>query len=137
MTTQSPGALGFGQCWGTPSGSDLSMPSYMASGITVVAEAILRRWQTDRGGLIDDPNYGYNVFDLVNADLSPTAIDYAQQQMAAEAEKDERVQNATVSITLTVAGLLTIVATILTALGPFKLVCAVSATSVSLLLVTP
>ena len=62
----------FGGCWGTPSGLDLSMPSYIASGNQAVVEAILRRWTTTRGQLIDDPNYGFNVYDLVSDDLGTT-----------------------------------------------------------------
>ena len=135
--SNTPALTSFGTCWGTPNGQALAMPAYMASGNLVVAEAVLRRWTTGRGELIDDPNYGWNVMDLVNDDLGPTDIGYAQQQMAAEAQKDERVRSATVAITLTVAGLLMIVATIVTALGPFRLVVAVTAVDVKLLLVSP
>ena len=132
-----PSAVNFGTCWGTPSGQALSSPSYMASGIQCVAEAILRRWSTSPGQLIDDPNYGYNLTDLVSDDLSPADISYAQQRAGAEAQKDERVLRCTVAMTLTVAGLLTIAAHVLTALGPFKLVVAVSALGVQQLLVSP
>lgn len=137
MTTSNPSAINFGTCWGTPNGDDLSMPSYMASENQVVAEAILRRWSTSPGQLIDDPNYGFNVMDLVNDDLGPKDIAYAQQQLAQECQKDERVRSASVVVTLSVAGLVTIAATVVTAAGPFKLVVEVSAVSVSLLLVSP
>jgi hypothetical protein len=137
MTTRAPAAINFGTCWGTPNGQDLSMPSYMASGNQAVAEAILRRWTTSAGQLIDDPNYGFNVMDLVSADLGKKDIAYAQQQLAQECEKDERVRSASVVVALTAAGLLTITAKITTALGPFQLVAAVSAVSVKLLLVSP
>jgi hypothetical protein len=130
-------ALDFGLSWGTPGGQDLSMPSYMASGVQVVAEAYLRRLCTSRGQLIDDPNYGFNVMDLVSDDLSPRDVSYAQQQIAAEGEKDDRIIRASAVVTLTVAGLLTIAITATTALGPFKLVVAASATSIQLLLVSP
>lgn len=133
----SSNAINFGTCWGTPNGQDLSMPSYMATGNQVVAESILRRWTTSPGELIDDPNYGYNVMDLVSADLGVKDIAYAQQQLAQEAQKDERVLSATVKVVLTAAGFLTITATIVTAAGPFQLVVAVTAVSVSLLLVQP
>ncbi len=113
------------------------MPSYMATGNQVVAEAVLRRWTTGRGELIDDPNYGFNVMDLVSADLSPKDIAYAQQQLAAEAQKDERVRSASVVLTPHADGTLDLTASIVTAAGPFRLVVAVSATSVTLLLVSP
>jgi hypothetical protein len=129
--------INLGTCWGTPSGQDLSMPSYMASGNQCVAEAILRRWGTSPGQLIDDPNYGYNLSDLISDDLSQGDIAYAQQSLAAEAQKDERVLSAKVVLQLTVAGLLTVVATIVTAGGPFQMVVAVSSVTTSLLLVSP
>ena len=113
------------------------MPAYMATGNACVGEAIARRWSTGRGQLIDDPNYGYNLTDLVSDDLSPADILRAQQQAGAEALKDERVLRCSVTLTLTVAGLLTVVAAVTTALGPFQLVLAVSATTTQILLVSP
>jgi phage baseplate assembly protein W len=109
----------------------------MASGTLVVLEAILRRWTTPRGGLIDDPNYGWNVFDLVSDDLGPRDLRIAQQQLAAEATKDERVRRAAVTVTIDVAGLVRIDATITTAEGPFRFVLGVSAVTPLTLLVSP
>lgn len=126
-----------GTCWGTPLGQDLSMPSYMASGQQCVAEAILRRWSTSPGQLIDDPGYGYNLTDLINADLGPNDLAYAQQQLASEAQKDERVLQCNVVLTLTAAGMLICTATITTAGGPFQLVLAVSAVTPLTVLVSP
>ena len=130
----------FGQSWGTPNGQDLSMPSYMATGNRVVAEALLRRFVTTRGTLIDDPNYGFNIYDLISDDLTLQDIQSFQQQLANEAVKDERVFSA--NFTLTIIGeapdvLVTITGTATTANGPFKFVLAASATSVQLLLVSP
>lgn len=130
-------AIDFGSCWGTPNGQDLSSPSYMASGNLVVAEAILRRWTTGQGELIDDPNYGRNLLDLLSRPLKPGEIAYEQQQAAAEAKKDERVKSAQVTLNLSIAGVLMIEATIVTLRGAFRLVASVSAVSVQLLLVSP
>jgi hypothetical protein len=140
MTMQMPGssaASSFGTCWGTPLGQDLSMPSYMASGTQVVVEAILRRWTTTQGQLIDDPTYGQNVYDLVSAALSPRDVAMAQQAFGAEAEKDERVLACAVVITIDVAGNVKLSATVTTAAGPFKLVLSVNAVTLALLLVSP
>lgn len=131
----SPAAINLGTCWSCT--TDLTMPSIMASGNQCVAEAIVRRWSTSQGQLQDDPNYGYNVSDLIGADLSQNDLAYAQQQMAAEAQKDERVLSCAVTLQLTVAGLLTIIALVTTAAGPFQLVVSVSAVTTSLLLVSP
>lgn len=133
MTT----APDFGTCWGTPNGSDLSTPSYMASGNQVVVEAILRRWTTSPGQLIDDPNYGRNVYDLVSAELGRRELAYEGQQFGAEAEKDDRVLSCTVAITIDVAGNVHMEAAVVTAAGPFKLVLSVSAVTIDVLLVQP
>ena len=130
-------AVDLGQAWGTPNGQTLSMPATMSSGFLCVAEAVLRRWSTSRGELIDDPNYGTNVQNSLQDDLSPRDVAYLGQQLAAEAQKDERVLKAVVTVTLTTAGLLTVVGGIQTAAGPFKMVVAVSAVSTTLLLISP
>jgi hypothetical protein len=129
--------IDFGTSWGTPLGQDLSSPSYMASGNLVVFEAVLRRWTTPTGALIDDPNYGYSLIDLVSDDLSPRDLRRAQQRLAAEATKDERVRRCVVVLALSVAGLLSVDATITTANGPFRFVLAVSAVTPLTLLVSP
>jgi hypothetical protein len=134
MTTQAPN---FGQAWGTPLGQDISMPSYMASGNQAVAEAILRRWTTTQGELIDDPNYGRNVYDLIGDDLSPRDLAMQGQQFGAEAEKDPRVTSCRVVITMDAQGNLTFTAAVVTALGPFPLVVSVNAVTLALLLVQP
>ena len=113
------------------------MPAQMSTSFQCVAEAVLRRWSTSRGELIDDPNYGTNVQNSLQDDLSPRDVAYLGQQLAAEAQKDERVLKAVVTVTLTTAGLLTVVGSIQTAAGPFKLVVSVTQLSVQLLLVSP
>lgn len=142
MTTAIPtnlttaAAVNFGQCWGSPLGQDLSMPSYMATGNLAIAEAVLRRWTTTQGQLVDDPSYGENVYDLVSDDLSPRDLAYAQQRFAAEAQKDPRVLRCSVVLAL-VAGVLTLTATIVTAAGTFKLVLPASGVTPQILLVQP
>jgi hypothetical protein len=113
------------------------MPSYMAGGTLVVAEAILRRWTTSPGQLIDDGDYGYSLVDLISQDLSPSDIAYAQTQAGVEAEKDERVLGAVVQLDFSVQGVVSVSAIITTANGPFSLTASVSAIGVSNLLVSP
>ena len=138
MTMINPGSsVDFGTCWGTPGGADVSMPSYMASGNQVVAEAILRRWTTSPGQLIDDPNYGRNIYDLVSADFTPRELAYEGQQFGAEAEKDQRVLSCTVKISIDVAGNVRLESAVVTAAGSFPLVVSVNAVTLALLLVQP
>lgn len=112
----------FGSAWGmTPDCSDLAMPSYMASGLVAVAQAIARRWSTPRGGLISDPTYGENLSDLIGDDLTPAQVAKEQQLLAAQALLDQRVQTAVVTLVLT-NGALTCTGSFTTAAGPFSLV---------------
>jgi hypothetical protein len=120
----------FGQCWSCV--TDLVMPATMATGFRVVAEAIARRWQTARGGLIDDPNYGTPLTDAVNDDMATADLSRLAKSAAAEAEKDERVLSCDVTITL-IAQVLMVVGKVTTAQGPFQLVVSVSQVSVTLL----
>lgn len=127
-------AINLGSCWSCL--DDLVMPSTMASGARCVAEAIVRRWSTSQGQLIDDPNYGFNLIDLVSSSLTPAQLRRAGQQAGAEAQKDERVLSCAATVTLTVAGLINVVGNVTTANGPFKLVVAVTQVTTTLLLVS-
>ena len=126
----------FGVCWGTPNGQRLSMPSYMASGNLVVAEAILRRWSSNPGSCPNDPNYGYNLTGLLSDDLSTADISRAQARASAEAQKDERVLQCQTTVTLTAPGVLTVVGVVTTNSGPFRMVLAVTQLNTTLLQVS-
>lgn len=131
--TTSPQIVNLGTCWGTPNGQDISMPSYMSQGFQCLGEAIARRWGTPRGKCPTDPNYGTNASDMINDDLGPKDLSYWQQQLAAEACKDERCLRCNVTVTLT-AGAAMIAGVVTTAAGPFRLVVAVSSVSTTLIL---
>lgn len=119
-------------------GRDLSCTTDIASdgrtvtGFRLVGEAIYRRWTTPRGRLIGFPNYGFDITQYANADMSPRDIAALCAGMQNEAMKDERVESCSVSATLDSVGVLTITSVLTTGAGPFTLV--VSATSVSVTL---
>lgn len=123
----------FGSCWSCI--DDLVMPSVQVTGFTVVAQAIARRWQTPRGGVIDDPSYGYDLSDFINDDLDKAGLAEIAHYAGAEAEKDERVLSCEVNVTF-ISGFLTVVGKVTTALGPFVLVVSVSQINVALLQVS-
>ncbi len=123
-------SVDFGSAWSCI--SDVVMPATMATGFRCVAEAIARRWQTPRGGLIDDPNYGYDLSDFINADIDLTDLPQIAQSAGAEAEKDERVLSCDVTIQL-IAGVMIVAGPVRTAQGPFQLVVSVSQVTVTLL----
>lgn len=120
----------FGISWSCV--SDLTMPSVMVSGFRVVAEAVLRRWSTPRGGLIEDPTYGYDLTNAIGEDIDAQTLASMSQGAATEAEKDPRVRACFVTLGL-INSVLTVQARIETAEGPFTLVAAVSGITVTLL----
>lgn len=124
----------FGSCWNCI--SDLVIPSNQVTGFTVVAQAIARRWQTPRGALIDDPDYGFDLSDFVNDDLDKATLAGIAHSAANEAEKDERVLTCEVTVTFITGGLLNVIGKVVTTQGPFALVVSVSQVTVSLLQVS-
>jgi hypothetical protein len=90
--------------------------------------ALSRRLTADEGCLEsvgDDPDYGYNLNSLVQADWSPGALAAEGSRIAAEVLKDSRVQSATATATLT-NGSLQITISGTAATGPFGFVANVS-----------
>lgn len=112
---------------------DISPDGAVASGRLALAQALCRRWSTDRGQLIDDPNYGENLTDNINDDMSPADVSKTQAKAAAEALKDERVLSIRSDAELTDEGVLNIEFTVTDAAGPFSLSVAVTDVTVTLL----
>lgn len=113
--------------------SDLDPSMAEVSGRLLLAQACVRRLTTPRGGLIDDPNYGYDVTQFLNDDLNPADLQRIASAIDAELVKDERVLSSTTQITL-ISNVLTIATQMTPSGGPsFSLVLAVSAVTVSLL----
>jgi len=116
---------------------DIASDGRMVTGFRVVGEAIARRWSTPRGRLIAYPNYGFDLTQYVNADMSARDIASLRSAAAAEAEKEGTVDKCTLSAELdTVTGVLTLTAKIDTAKGPFLLVVAASSVTLDLLAIT-
>ena len=93
-------------------------------------------WRGDTshpGRLIGDPNYGYDLTQFVNDDVGPADLARIEANAAAEAKKDERVQDAEVSISVTSAGVMIAKVTLETSDGPFVLVLSVTDVNVEIL----
>lgn len=113
---------------------DLDRDFTLVSGETTLAQALARRLQTPRGGLFYDPDYGYDVRELLLESLTAARISQAQAAISAECVKDERVVTATAAITFNAAEeSLTIEVEIETADGTFDLVLSVDNVTVELL----
>ena len=114
-------------------GPDLTRTMKVTSGRRLVAQNILRRFNTPRGSLPDDPNFGTDMSLFVNDDLGPGDVGRIGSSMQAEALKDARVKSARTTVTLTGDGNFTAVLTLVDAAGSFQLVLGVSAVGVTLL----
>jgi hypothetical protein len=125
----------FGLGWSCT--TELTSPSIMVTGFRIIAEAIIRRWSTPRGGLLEDPSYGYDLTDAIGDDIGPADLARMSQGAAEEAQKDERVRNCYVTMGVLASGdgtgILSVQARVETSAGPFALVAAVSQVTVTLL----
>ena len=91
--------------------------------VTLVAQRIIRRLTTPRGSLAsvgDDPNFGWDIRQLINAKLSPSSISQYQALIQGECLKDEQVSAATVTISGT-DGNISVSVSLTSAVGPFSL----------------
>jgi phage baseplate assembly protein W len=105
------------------------------SGRTCLAQAMARRLSTPRGRLIYDPNYGYDLTGEINDDVTPRDIARITANVNTECLKDERV--VATNVTATFANSILVVTIVLTdGQGPFTLVLAVTAVTVTLLQVS-
>lgn len=116
--------------------TDLSGDGRTVTGRRLLAEAVARRWITPRGRLLSDPNYGFDITERVNDDMSARDLASMRAGMQAEALKDERIRGCEVTVILNVVGVLTITAIITDADGPFRLVLEASSVTAKILEIT-
>ncbi len=101
-------------------------------GRTALAQALWRRWTTDRGTLIDDKNYGTNLTDFINDDMGKGVVAQALWAACSEAQKDERVLKCD-GIARIDRGILFLDFLITDGAGPFDLTVSISSLTVELL----
>lgn len=65
-----------------------------------IGEALLRRLTTPRGGLSDDADYGLDVRSCCNRGVPASELRELAGQIRSEATKDDRVEDASVTVTL-------------------------------------
>lgn len=106
------------------------------SGREALAQSLYRRWTSDRGSLIDDPNYGTNLTDFINDDATDGDIANILAAAIAEANKDERVIDITGTAELGSDGILLMEFVVTDGEGPFTMTLSVSQVTVELLTVT-
>jgi phage baseplate assembly protein W len=106
----------------------------LVGGLENLGQALVARLSTPRGGLFYDPNYGTDLRAYVNESTSSAMLARARADVQAECAKDERVATCTASTSFDAAALTLLVRVdVQTGAGPFRLVLAVTATSVEIL----
>ena len=126
-------ATDFGTCISAT--TDLPRRWSFITGPRVVAEALVRRWNTERGRLPYDGNYGTDARLMIGETQTGNWASEMESAMAREAEKDERVEECTMAIAYNFAtSTATVTATVALSAGPtFRLVAAISDVTVTLL----
>ena len=113
---------------------DLDGSGALVYGFTCLAQALLRRLTTPRGGLFYDPGYGTDIRGFLGESLGSNATGAIQQAIESEVTQDERVLNATATVTfIPAANTLIAHLTVQTGDGPFSLVIAITSLTVTLL----
>ena len=109
-----------------------------ATGYRDLGNCLARRLQTVRGSLPWDLNCGWDVRALFRGSLSAGEFAAAKSAIAAECEKDQRVDSANVDITYVPrAQTILITITVTGADGPFDLILSVDNLTVTLLRTVP
>lgn len=114
-------------------GLDLDRYFRRITGPRVVLHAVARRFVTPRGSLWWAPDEGYDVRSLLLEGVRPAQLPTYEREIATEAERDERVLSADVTMSFA-NDVLRIAMTLRLAAGTFVLVLAVSAVSVDVIL---
>jgi hypothetical protein len=72
-----------------------------ANSVQAIAEALIRRLTTPRGGLPDDPDYGYDLRGMLNRGVTLAELRTVTGQARSECRKDDRVRDVDVSASFT------------------------------------
>ena len=101
----------------------------------VIGQRLARRLTTPRGALAligDDPNFGFDVRQYINAKLTPQQRATAEANVTNEVLKDDEVQSADVTMSIGDNGNVSIDIKFQAATGPFSLTLNVSQVSAAL-----
>lgn len=114
--------------------NDLDFSGELVEGILCLAQDVVHRLSTPRGGLFYDETWGLDLRAYLEEGLTAQRLAAIPSEVSSEVEKDERVKAATVTASFNQpAELLVITIALQTALGPFTLVLAIDKLNVTLL----
>lgn len=100
----------------------------------LIGQRIARRLTTPHGALAnisDDPNFGYDVRQFINAKVSATQIASLKSDIEAQCYQDEQIETAQADVTFS-NGALAITLSLVSSAGPFVLTLNVSALTTDL-----
>jgi phage baseplate assembly protein W len=109
---------------------DIDPMGQTVSGLTALAQALIRRITTPRGRLLNDPNYGYDIAGELEDDVTTQQVAAIGANVDQEFLKDQRVFSSVTTVTLETDGQLDVSTQVQSALGPFSLVFTLSATGI-------
>lgn len=117
---------------GSPYGWDLSCVTDLdpsateVGGNVILGQSCARRLITARGTLVDDANYGFDIRQFIDNDLTTSQIGRLQSEIEQELLKDDRVSSITSVAVFQASGIMTVTVLIEAAAGPFALVLTVT-----------
>lgn len=135
QTTETPtGDLGYGTDLSCTMDLAFDFSEVNAQSRAAIVESLVRMYITQRGSLIDDKTWGLDVRMYLNHAMTPRDIADLQNAMAAQAKRDDRISDATVTLTY-IEGTKRMRGTVILdpvdpSLGPFEAVIAVTSADV-------
>lgn len=130
-SSNGPATVDYGTDWSCtdaldPNGAEVS-------GRLCLAQALLRRLLTPRGGLITDPDYGYEIGAYLNDDLTAAQLASIAGNVDAELRKDPRVADSRTTVSFD-GQTMTVSSQVLPSAGPsFALVVSIDQVTATLL----
>jgi phage baseplate assembly protein W len=113
---------------------DIDPAFAIVSGTRALSQAIARRLSTPRGALFYDLDYGFDLTAFLNADIDDRLLFQIGVGVENEARKDERVRDATATVTYDKqTEKLSVVVQGSASDGPFQLILSVDAVTVDIL----
>ena len=90
------------------------------NGFDALAQALARRLDTPRGTLIDDPDYGYDLAQLVSRGMTADELAAIPSSISDEFQKDECVASVETKVLFYSTGVLKLTFHVRAADGPFR-----------------
>lgn len=111
-------------------GDDLTPTMTMVSGMQLLLEAVQRRLSTPRGTLIDAPDYGFDLAEVLSDAMTEAEIRAIPRRIELELEKDDRIDSARARVILQTSDTLQVAIDVFTSFGPFRFTASVADASV-------